>query len=75
MTEAPPNWILTDDMLGSALSGLETAQVLSTQFGYGKVCLITGNTEPRRLAELRSSGFPVVVKPAKPETLISVIRE
>jgi signal transduction histidine kinase/CheY-like chemotaxis protein len=72
---APPNWIFTDDMLGSALSGLETAQVLSKQFGYGKVCLITGNTEPRRLAELRSSGFPVVVKPAKPELLMSVISE
>ncbi|MFL6600541.1 MAG: hybrid sensor histidine kinase/response regulator [Steroidobacteraceae bacterium] len=68
-----PRWILTDDMLGSALTGLETAQLLSSEFGFGNVCLITGNTEPKRLAELRSSGFPVIVKPAKPEALIAVL--
>lgn len=68
-----PHWILTDDMLGASFSGLETAQILSQQFGFGKVCLVTGNTEPVRLAELRSSGFPVIVKPAKPEELIAVI--
>jgi signal transduction histidine kinase/CheY-like chemotaxis protein len=70
---ALPHWILTDDMLGASLSGLETAQILSQQFGFGKVCLVTGNTEPGRLAELRSSGFPVIVKPARPEELIAVI--
>jgi hypothetical protein len=37
------------------------------------VCLVTGNTEPVRLAQLRSSGFPVIVKPAKPEEIIVVI--
>jgi signal transduction histidine kinase/CheY-like chemotaxis protein len=68
-----PHWILSDDMLGASLSGLETAQILSQQFGFGQVCLITGNTEPARLAELRSSGFPVIVKPAQPEALIAVI--
>jgi CheY-like chemotaxis protein len=68
-----PQWILSDDMLGASLSGLETAQILSQQFGFGKVCLVTGNTEPLRLAELRSSGFPVIVKPAKPEEIIAVI--
>lgn len=68
-----PHWILTDDMLGASLSGLETAQILSQQFEFGKVCLVTGNTEPVRLAQLRSSGFPVIVKPAKPEELVAVI--
>jgi two-component system, sensor histidine kinase len=68
-----PHWILSDDMLGASLSGLETAQILSRQFGFGKVCLVTGNTEPARLAQLRSSGFPVIVKPAKPEEIIAVI--
>ena len=33
-----PNWILTDDMLGSALSGLETAQILSREYGFGNGC-------------------------------------
>jgi signal transduction histidine kinase len=68
-----PHWICTDDMLGASLSGLETAQILSGQFGFGKVCLITGNTEPARLAELRSSGFPVIVKPAKVEHLFAIL--
>ena len=70
-----PHWIVTDDMLGASLSGLETAQILSRQFGFGQVCLITGNTAPARLAELRSSGFPVIVKPAKPEQLFAVIAQ
>jgi signal transduction histidine kinase len=70
-----PHWILTDDMLGSALSGLETAQILSAEFGFCRVCLITGNTQPQRLAELRASGFPVIVKPAQPESLIAVLRD
>jgi signal transduction histidine kinase len=68
-----PEWILTDDMLGASLSGLETAQILSQQFGFDKVCIVTGNTEPARLAELRASGFPVIVKPAKPEEIIAVL--
>src|SRR6516164_3929064 len=70
-----PQWILTDDMLGSDLSGLETAQLLASNFGFVKVCLITGNTEPERLAQLRSSGFPLIIKPAQPEALIQVIRD
>jgi signal transduction histidine kinase len=68
-----PDWICTDDMLGAALSGLETAQILLREFQFPRVCLITGNTEPMRLMELRSSGFPVIVKPARPDDLIAVI--
>jgi signal transduction histidine kinase len=68
-----PKWILTDDMLGSALSGLETAQTLSQRYGHGNVCVITGNTDPARLSELRSSGFPVIIKPADPEKLFALI--
>src|SRR5262249_50097746 len=68
-----PKWILTDDMLGSALSGLETAQTLSQRYGLGNVCVITGNTDPSRVSELRSSGFPVIIKPADPEKLFALI--
>lgn len=70
-----PRWIFTDDMLGTALSGLETAQILSSSFGFGRVCLVTGNTEPKRLSQLRGSGFPVIVKPARAEELIAVLAE
>jgi two-component system, sensor histidine kinase len=68
-----PHWICTDDMLGESLSGLETAQILSSEFGFVKICIVTGNTEPSRLKELRSSGFPVIVKPAKPDELMAII--
>jgi CheY-like chemotaxis protein len=71
---ALPHWILTDDMLGSVLTGLETAQILTREFGVCKVCLLTGNTEAQRLTELRDSGFPVIVKPAQPETLMSMFQ-
>lgn len=70
-----PRWIFTDDMLGTALSGLETAQILSSNFGFGRVCLVTGNTEPARLSQLRASGFPVIVKPARAEELIAILAE
>jgi two-component system, sensor histidine kinase len=70
-----PDWILSDDMLGPDLSGLETAQLLAAEFGIVNVCLITGNTEPQRLAQLRSSGIPLIIKPAQPEALMRVIRD
>jgi CheY-like chemotaxis protein len=70
---ALPDWVLTDDMLGTTLSGLQTAQLLARDHGIGNVILITGNTEPDRLAQLRASGFAVIVKPATPELLIAAI--
>jgi two-component system, sensor histidine kinase len=70
-----PRWIFTDDMLGTALSGLETAQILASSFGFGRVCLVTGNTEPTRLSQLRGSGFPVIVKPARAEEVIAILQE
>jgi two-component system, sensor histidine kinase len=71
---AAPRWILADDMLGAEISGLEMAEGIAKEFAYCSVCFITGNTEPQRLEALRSSGFPVIVKPAKPESLISILQ-
>jgi signal transduction histidine kinase len=68
-----PDWILTDDMLGAGLSGLDVARTALRDFGVGRACLITGNTEPARLEELRQSGLPVIVKPATPEHLITLL--
>jgi signal transduction histidine kinase/ActR/RegA family two-component response regulator len=70
-----PAWILTDDMLGARLSGLEVAEAVARQFAGTRVGLITGNTEPARLAQLRESGLPVIVKPATPERLMSLLAE
>jgi CheY-like chemotaxis protein len=69
-----PEWIFSDDMLGTQLSGLDTANTLLRDFGHRKVCLITGNTDPGRLIELRRSAFPVILKPTKPALLISVLQ-
>lgn len=75
-TAAPgPAWILTDDMLGASLSGLEVAAVVAREFAGVRVGLITGNTDPQRLAELRESGLPVIIKPATPERLITLLAE
>jgi two-component system, sensor histidine kinase len=71
---AAPRWILADDMLGAEMSGLEMAEEIAREFANCNVCFITGNTEPQRLQALRSSGFPVIVKPAKPESLISILQ-
>ncbi|HXC59246.1 MAG TPA: response regulator, partial [Steroidobacteraceae bacterium] len=68
-----PDWILTDDMLGTDLSGLDVARLAMREFGVGRACLITGNTEPKRLEELRQSGLPVIVKPATPEQLVALL--
>jgi CheY-like chemotaxis protein len=68
-----PEWILTDDMLGTGLSGLDVARAAVREFGVPHACLITGNTEPARLEELRHSGFPVIVKPATPEQLVALL--
>lgn len=68
-----PEWILSDDMLGAGVSGLDLAQAIAGQFTGVRIALITGNTEPARLAQLRASGWPVIVKPATPEQLMALL--
>jgi signal transduction histidine kinase/ActR/RegA family two-component response regulator len=70
---ARPDWLLTDDMLGTQMSGLELARLVLRESATIRVALVTGNTEPLRLAQLRSSGLPVIVKPATPERLIALL--
>ncbi len=69
----PPDWVLTDDMLGQTLSGLQLAQQVVAEAPGVRVALITGNTEPGRLAQLRASAFAVIIKPAKPEWLMALL--
>jgi signal transduction histidine kinase/ActR/RegA family two-component response regulator len=69
----PPAWLLTDDMLGETLSGLELAGQVHLAHPGVRVALITGNTEPARLAQLRASGHPVIIKPATPERLAALL--
>jgi len=68
-----PDWVLTDDMLGGTLCGLDVARIMQREHAGTRVALITGNTEPARLSELRGSGHPVIIKPATPERLIALL--
>jgi signal transduction histidine kinase len=72
-TDRPPQWVLTDDMLGEDLSGLDLARRVKEGFPRVEVALITGNTEPARQEELKASGFPVIIKPASPERLMALL--
>jgi signal transduction histidine kinase/CheY-like chemotaxis protein len=68
-----PDWLFSDDMLGDGPAGLEFAQDLITKFPIGCVCIVTGNTNPKRLAELQASGLQVLIKPAKPEAVAALL--
>jgi signal transduction histidine kinase len=68
-----PEWILSDDMLGSALSGLEVARSVAREHPGIRVGLITGNTAPGRIAELVAADVPVIIKPATPERLVALL--
>jgi signal transduction histidine kinase/CheY-like chemotaxis protein len=68
-----PDWLICDDMLGDTLSGLTVADRLRAEFGHENCCILTGNTDPVRLEELRASGFPLLLKPAQPEALIALL--
>lgn len=70
-----PGWILTDDMLGETLTGLELAEAVAQRHPGVRVAIITGNTELSRLEALRASGHPVIVKPASPAMLAALLDE
>jgi len=74
-TAAKPDWLFCDDMLGGSLSGLDVATRLRDRFGHSRICLFTGNTSRSRLDELRGSGFPVIVKPARAAALAELLSE
>lgn len=69
-----PDWLLSDDMLGTEVSGLEVAATIQRDYGPVRVALVTGNTEPQRLAQLRASALPVIIKPATPERLMALLQ-
>ena len=70
---APIDVALIDDMLGKSQTGLQIAQWLSGEFPALRIALLTGNTRPERLAELRQSGIPVLLKPLPPHRLRAVL--
>ncbi len=70
---APIDVALIDDMLGKAESGLEIARWLAAESPGLRISILTGNTRPERLAELRQSGLPVLLKPLPPHRLRDIL--
>ncbi|MGE5525313.1 MAG: response regulator, partial [Rhodospirillaceae bacterium] len=59
-----PDAIILDDMLGPRETGLEIANEIAPHVGAGRILLVSGNSNPERLAELRQSGYGFMAKPA-----------
>jgi signal transduction histidine kinase len=69
-----PDYVLLDDMLGRAETGLDLANWLADRVPPERILLVTGNTEPERLRELHESRFRVLRKPVSSDDLIGWMR-
>gem|GEM_PF-5946524 len=69
------NFAIIDDMLDKSITGLELATTLSTNISEDRIIIVTGNTEPARLAWLRSSAFGIYLKPLTGTSLDDVMRQ
>ena len=62
--------IVTDQRLGAGLTGVETAKEVLRRSGRALPTLVlTGDTAPENIAEIRASGFEVIHKPIASELL------
>ncbi|MDB5800235.1 MAG: hybrid sensor histidine kinase/response regulator [Rhodocyclales bacterium] len=62
--DAPPDAILADYRLLEGRTGIEAIEGLRKHFNLQiPAAVITGDTDPHRLAEARASGFPLLQKP------------
>lgn len=68
-----PHLFLIDDMLSEAETGLDIAKRLVEFVGDGRIVLVTGNTLPERLDEIKDSGFPVLLKPTPTNQLKNLV--
>jgi signal transduction histidine kinase len=69
-----PDVILVDYRLRHDETGVQAIQAIQARWGMVPAAILTGDTEPERIREARSSGFPLVHKPlsaAKLRTLLS----
>lgn len=64
-----PDAVILDDMLGPDHSGLDIARWLAEHLSPERIVLITGNTDPARIAQLHQSGFDVLRKPVSGEAM------
>jgi two-component system, sensor histidine kinase len=66
---------IIDYRLQDGFTGIEAARRIRARLGdVVPITLITGDTSPERLRELKESGFPVEHKPLDPEKLLKTIK-
>ncbi|PZQ77631.1 MAG: hybrid sensor histidine kinase/response regulator, partial [Variovorax paradoxus] len=72
--ERPVEALLCDVRLADGADGLAAAQRLRARHGTGlHVLLITGETAPQRLAQMRDTGLPVLLKPVAADRLLQAL--
>ncbi len=64
-----PEAVILDDMVGPCASGLELAHSLKERMESGRILIVTGNTDPRRLLQIADSGFAHFPKPVRSSEL------
>lgn len=69
-----PDLVLIDDMLGGDETGLDIANRLDERLAHQRIAIITGNTQPARLQEIRESGFQVLLKPTRTQQLWRLVQ-
>ena len=74
MGGSPPDLIIADYSLPEGRSGLELIATLRSAFG-GQIAafLISGDTSPDRIREVRSSGLHLLYKPVTPMALRAML--
>lgn len=68
--QRPPDLVICDYWLGEGVTGLQAIRQTCQEFGVGiPALLITGDTSPARLREIKDSGTLVLLKPFSAEEL------
>ncbi len=71
-----PDLIITDYRLEAGSTGAAAISAVRSKIGRSVPAIIlTGDTEPRRIAEAEASGFRLLHKPVDPEGLIETIAQ
>ena len=74
LAENPPDLIIADYSLPEGKSGLELIAALRSAFGSEIAAfLISGDTSPDRIREVRSSGLHLLYKPVTPMALRAML--
>ena len=69
-----PQFVVTDYHLGASETGVAVLETLGEALGSTPpAALVTGETNPARLEELRAAGWPVLRKPVRPAKLRALL--